>query len=431
MSWTTASVGSVAEVVLGRQRAPEYADGPHMTPYLRAANIKDGRVDLTSVFSMNFTPSEQSVFSLRPGDIFMTEGSGSLLSVGSSAVWRGEIEGPICFQNTLLRLRPRHGIADGRFLSWWARSALASGLFASIATGANIHHLSAERLRSLPLNLPSLGEQRRIAAFLDREIPRIAQLENATLRASVLLIERRRASLYGYVTGASAVERRRSGLTWAQSLPAQWSEGKVNFLARMGSGHTPSRSKPELWINSTVPWITTGEVSQVRDDRRQTIVATREMISHVGMASSSAELHPAGTVVLSRTASAGFSAVMGRAMATSQDFVTWTCGPRLDPYYLLWCLRAMRDDLLGRLAMGSTHKTIYVPDLQTLRIPLPSISEQRDIVAKIGTSNAEVDKLMDLIDRQQDLLAERRQGLITAAVTGQVSVTTARSVRET
>lgn len=113
-------------------------------------------------------------------------------------------------------------------------------------------------------------------------------------------------------------------------------------------------------------------------------------------------------------------------LAMSQDFVTWTCGPKLDPYYLLWCLRAMRDDLLGRLAMGSTHKTIYVPDLQTLRIPLPPIDEQRKIVTEIRASNAEVDKLVDLIDRQQEYLAERRQVLITAVVTGLIDVTTAR-----
>lgn len=196
----------------------------------------------------------------------------------------------------------------------------------------------------------------------------------------------------------------------------------------MGSGHTPSRSNSEWWIACTVPWITTGEVAQIRDDRQETLTETRECLSHVGIANSSAEIHPAGTVVLSRTASAGFSAVMGRPMATSQDFATWTCGARLDPYYLLWCLRAMRSDLLGRLAMGSTHKTIYVPDLQSVRIPLPPVDEQRGIVERIRESNRQVDRLVDKIDRQLELLAERRQALITAAVAGQIDVTIARPV---
>jgi type I restriction enzyme S subunit len=152
---------------------------------------------------------------------------------------------------------------------------------------------------------------------------------------------------------------------------------------------------------------------------------TREKISELGLANSAAELHPRGTVFLCRTASAGYSGVMGLDMATSQDFVTWTCGPRLLPHFLLWCLRAMRTDLLGRLAMGSTHKTIYVPDLQMLRIPLPPTDEQEKIVHAIRGRNARIDTLTDRVRRQQELLRERRQALITAAVTGQFDVSTA------
>jgi type I restriction enzyme S subunit len=116
---------------------------------------------------------------------------------------------------------------------------------------------------------------------------------------------------------------------------------------------------------------------------------------------------------------------MGRDMATSQDFVTWNCGPRLDPYYLLWCLRAMRQDLLGRLATGSTHKTIYFPDLQMLRIPLPSREEQAQIVEGTRRQNARIDQLTDRALVQLELLAERRAALITGAITGKFDVSSA------
>ena len=69
--------------------------------------------------------------------------------------------------------------------------------------------------------------------------------------------------------------------------------------------------------------------------------------------------------------------------------------------------RAMRSDLLGRLAMGSTHKTIYVPDLQMLRIPLPPLAEQHAIVESIRESNSVIDAAVDAIDLQLALLAER------------------------
>ncbi|WP_203233588.1 restriction endonuclease subunit S [Streptomyces niveus] len=375
---------------------------------------------------MNFTPSEQGTFSLRPGDVLVTEGSGSLGSVGASSVWRGELDGIVCFQNTLLRLRPRHGV-DGRYLEWWARSAFGAGVFASIASGANIYHLSADRVRSLPISLPSLEEQKYIADFLDAETKQIDEMVSTQNERKTFLLERRATAIHAAVTGMGHKERRATDLKWASSLPANWQEVRLGLVAQMGSGHTPSRSRSDWWTDCTIPWITTGEVKQVRNDRREDITETRECISELGLANSSAEIHPAGTVVLCRTASAGYSAVMGRDMATSQDFATWTCGPRLDPYYLLWCLRAMRPDLLGRLAMGSTHKTIYVPDLQMLRIPLPSLAEQKEIVDRIRSSNHQVDQLADALDQQTGLLSERRQVLITAAVTGQLDVTTASS----
>ena len=161
---------------------------------------------------------------------------------------------------------------------------------------------------------------------------------------------------------------------------------------------------------------------QIRDDRIEYLSETREMISELGIANSSAELHPAGTVVLSRTASAGFSAIMATDMATSQDYVTWTCGPRLRPRFLLLCLRAMRQDLLGRLAMGSTHQTIYVPDIQSIRIPLPPLEEQDQLVEWVWQRLRRIDAATDAIRRQIDLLKERRQALITAAVTGQLEI---------
>ena len=112
-------------------------------------------------------------------------------------------------------------------------------------------------------------------------------------------------------------------------------------------------------------------------------------------------------------------------MATSQDFVTWTCGPSLEPRYLLLCLRAMRTDLLERLAQGSTHKTIYMPDIESIQIQLPPIDEQRKIVEETWRRLKPLDRSMDRLSRQLGLLQERRQALITAAVTGELDLTEA------
>jgi type I restriction enzyme S subunit len=297
-----------------------------MVPYLRAANVKDGYLDLTDVKEMNFTPTEQKVFSLKPGDVLVTEGSGSLSAVGASAVWDGEIDGVVCFQNTLLRIRPRPG-TDGRYLAWWCRSAFGDGLFASSTTGANIFHLSSERVRELPMARVPIADQNVIADYLDAETQHLNTLIASKSYLRGLLAERRQATTWLGVSGSltypvcSALAP--SGIPWTSELPVGWRAARLNLIARLGSGHTPSRDHPEWRQDCTIPWITTGEVAQVRDDRIEYVDSTRESISELGMANSSAELHPAETVVLSRTASAGFSAIMRSEMATSQDFATW------------------------------------------------------------------------------------------------------------
>ena len=212
-------------------------------------------------------------------------------------------------------------------------------------------------------------------------------------------------------------------MPWADGIPSSWQAAKLTHKARLGSGHTPSRNRPDLWIDCTIPWITTGEVWQIRSDEKEVIEETRECISALGVEESSAIVHPAGTVVLCRTAaSAGYSAIMGLDMATSQDFATWTCGHELHPLFLLYCLRAMRQDLLGRLAMGSTHRTIYMPDIKSITIPLPPYWEQQEIVGSLQRTFQTLDMTRRELNVQTQLLRERRQALITAAVTGQLDI---------
>lgn len=196
--------------------------------------------------------------------------------------------------------------------------------------------------------------------------------------------------------------------TWMGEVPEDWDVARLKYVANLGTGHTPSRQNPEYWLDAerTIPWVTLADVWQLRDGGRTTTIHdTAEKITPVGLANSAAVLHPAGTVILSRTASVGFSAILGVDAATSQDFMTWTCGPRLEPMYLLYVLRAMKQEF-RRLVMGSTHQTIYMPDIERLTIPLPPLDEQRAIVSGI---ESEIPGLDAVIERKTQLVLLGRE----------------------
>jgi type I restriction enzyme, S subunit len=396
--------------------ADEYV--PEGFVFLATPNIKSDQIDFENVnFITEFRYEESPELKLQVGDVLLVKDGNTL---GITNVIR-DLPRPATVNGSIAVIRSQTMVPA--FLRYVLASDFMQGRIAAYRAGMGVPHLFQADIKKFPLPQPPLVQQQAIADYLDAETARIDALIFRYHELVDRLMDQRAAITVAGVSGESlAGPCRATSLSWLTEVPAHWADVRLTVLARLGSGHTPSREHPEWWIDCTIPWITTGEVWQIRDDRIEYLIDTREMISQIGLANSSAELHPAGTVVLSRTASAGFSAIMATDMATSQDYVTWTCGPRLRPRFLLLCLRAMRQDLLGRLAMGSTHQTIYVPDIQSIRIPLPPLEEQDQMVEWVWQRLHRIDAAVDGINRQIDLLAERRQALITNAVTGQLEI---------
>lgn len=283
--------------------------------------------------------------------------------------------------------------------------------------------LNQELIRAARLALPPIDEQRYIANFLDYELAKVDGLTAEQEKLIALLKEKRQAVISHAVTKGldPSVLLKDSGVEWLGEVPAHWHVMPIRLAAKLESGHTPSRSRPEYWEDCYIPWMTLADVWQIRRGKADYIYETKETVSDLGLANSSARLLPKGTVVLSRTASVGFSAIMGVDMATTQDFANWVCGEKLIPEFLLFVFRSMEGEF-RRLMMGSTHNTIYMPDIQAFRFVLPSLEEQEQIIKHCRRLAAEFDELIDEAQHAIDLLKERRSALISAAVTGQIDV---------
>lgn len=280
-----------------------------------------------------------------------------------------------------------------------------------------------ESLGAAPIWLPPVVEQEAIEYFLNAETSKIDALIAKQEQLIATLREDRRAQLVNLVAHGcdETAPMKPSGLGWVSEVPIHWTVLNIRRVATMKTGHTPSRSEPSYWDNTTIPWFTLADVWQLRDGRRTYLGETSDKISELGLANSAAELLPEGTVVLSRTASVGFSGIMPGPMATSQDFWNWVCGPRLLPEYLTLTFRAMQSHF-SALMMGSTHKTIYQADAAAIRIPLPPLNEQEAIVSLTGVKAASIDVLIDKATELITTMREYRSALITDAVTGKIDV---------
>ncbi len=288
--------------------------------------------------------------------------------------------------------------------------------------GAKMPRADWSFVGALRMPFPSRSRQDRIANFLDGQTARIDALIAEKERLIQVLDISTAELLHAWVTkGLGSNPLKSSGREWMGGIPSHWSAPYIRFVARIESGHTPSRQHPEYWVHCSVPWFTLADVWQLRDGRQEVVTDTAEMVSDLGLANSSARLLPAGTVMLSRTASVGFSAIMGTAMATTQDFVNWVCGPKVLPEYLLYVLRSMGAEF-ERLKYGSTHSTIYMPDIAKLTMPLPPLEEQHVIVRDLRVRKAKMDELGELARDEVERLREYRSSLISAAVRGQLDL---------
>jgi len=168
--------------------------------------------------------------------------------------------------------------------------------------------------------------------------------------------------------------------------PPGWLWTPLSEVARLETGHTPSRKHPEYW-DGDVPWI---GIKDATDNHGRVITDTLQHTNDLGIANSSARILPANTVCLSRTASVGYVVVMGKPMATSQDFVNWVCSDALDHRFLKYVLLAERSAFL-RFASGTTHQTIYFPEVKAFHVCLPPLSQQRAIAHILGALDDKIE----------------------------------------
>ena len=318
-------------------------------------------------------------------------------------------------------LRPRSSL-DAAFQSYVVRSEPFVQAVMSHSEGVGYPAIAPSELGCLPIWLPSLPEQRAIAAFLDRETAKIDALVVRKQRLIDLLHEKRSALITRAVTKGldPTVPMKENGILWLGEIPAHWEVRRLKFAAKLDSGHTPSRSVPEYWEDCTIPWVSLNDVGHLEDTLR--VHDTANLISELGLQNSSARMLPEGTVILSRDATVGRAAILGRPMATSQHFVNWTCRPELMPEYLLRAFRGPMQQEFQRLVMGSTLSTIGMPDVNSFRVPLPPVREQEQIVSVVRKECGRIDALIAQIERAIDRLREYRIALISAAVTGKIDV---------
>jgi type I restriction enzyme S subunit len=308
-------------------------------------------------------------------------------------VWIAEFDG--CSSVDQFAFDVNQELADTAFLASFMRSETFLRRAAGSTTTGQLPRISIDEILAVECELPPITQQKEIAADLAFKSSAV-QAANHAARERLVAAETLASAFYREAFG-EAVPFTASPIVPSEPVCVGWSWHRLTDVARLATGHTPSRRCPEYW-DGDIPWI---QLPDIRALDGKIALDTSEHTNEAGIANSAAVLLPKDTVCMSRTASVGFVTMMGKPMATSQDFVNWVCGPDLDAAFLMHLLIRCRS-AIRELGSGAVHHTIYFPTVESFAVCIPPVIEQRRIVELL---TANLHKSFDLASRCREELA--------------------------
>jgi type I restriction enzyme S subunit len=363
-------------------------------------------------------------------------GSGGIFTYASDFLYDGEsillgrkgtidkplhIDGPFWTVDTMYwtKINP---VASGRYTYY---SALTIP-FDYYSTNTALPSMTKRALSSHLVARPPLPEQTKIAAFLDRETAKIDELVAEQRRLMELLKEKRQAVISHAVTKGLNPDApmKPSGIEWLGDVPEHWRVGKCGFYLTILSGFAfPSVGFSDdetdtkllrginvgvsrLKWDETVYWRRSPEDGLDIYEMQEgdlVIGMDRPLISE-GIRVAKVKERDLPCLLLQRVASLK------------------TVG-QLNVDYLLGLLSSeMFVAHFSPDATGVSVPHISPEQIKNFVIPVPTVAEQKGIVAFVHIETAKFNTLTAEARRAIDLLQERRTALISAAVTGQIDV---------
>lgn len=410
--WRVDRLKSVARITLGKMLSPEASNRNTIElAYVRAANLsEDVSVVDADLKRMWFSPGEAKALALRGGDILIAEGG----MIGQpSFVDRVNDGEPICFQNSINRLRSTH---NQRFMFFWMRFLFDSGYHQSTVNTVSIAHLTKEKLGEVYVLVPPAQAQRRIAAWLHLQTSRIDKRIELLGKKRKLLDALKKSAIEettfrGINPGAPVHE---SGIAWLGAVPSHWQTVRLGSLF-----HEAADAGRE-----GLPMLTVSIHSGISDKE----LADDEMERKVSRSEDKTvykRVKPGDLVYNQMRAWQGAFGAAQIEGLVSPAYVVARSRRGIVPKFVEYLLRAPASmEEIRRRSRGITdfRLRLYWDEFKNIRIALPPLDEQQAIADFLDRKLAQIDKQIALIDRLETLLKEQRKALIHEAVTGKIDL---------
>ena len=262
--------------------------------------------------------------------------------------------------------------------------------------------IDLKELKSYPLPLPpTMEEQKAVARALKDADALIESLEQ--------LIAKKRQIKQGAMQALLSGKKRLTGFT------SPWAFRKLQELADIRSGGTPSTSQSLFW-GGDIAWCTPTDITRLKG--RKYLQDSERKITLAGIQNSSAEIIPAKSIVMTSRATIGECAINLCPVTTNQGFKNLVPHEEVDVEFLYYLLLTQKHAFI-RLSGGSTFLEIGKTQLApfVVRVPLDK-NEQSAIASVLADMDDELAIMEDKLIKTRAL----KQGMMQELLTGRIRI---------
>lgn len=244
---------------------------------------------------------------------------------------------------------------------------------------------------------PTETEQRAIAQALSDVDALLATLDKMIAKKRDL----KQATMQQLLTG----ETRLPGFS------GEWEVKRLEELAEIRSGGTPSTGEPSFW-DGDIPWCTPTDITALNGHKY--LRETSRLITPLGLNASSAEMIPAQSVVMTSRATIGECAINAVPLSTNQGFKNFIPFVKTDVDFLYYLLGTQKQGLIA-LCGGSTFLEIGKTQLAAYEVRLPSTKAEQTAIA---TVLSEMDSELSVLESRRDKTRNIKQAMMQELLTG-------------
>lgn len=270
--------------------------------------------------------------------------------------------------------------AQPEFLAYVIQSDGVQELIRLSSRGTTIKGIPRKDLVQIPIPLPPLPEQRRIAHVLSTIQRAIAAQDDLIAAAR----EVKRSLMQRLFTYGPGPEPAPTKETEIGEIPENWEVVRLGDLAQTTSGGTPSRKNLD-YFGGNIPWVKSGELND------SIIRGAEEYITDEGLKNSSAKIFPLGTLLIAMYgATVGKTGILGIQATTNQAICAiFPKDNAFLPEFLMHCLIFRRGDLLKE-RYGGAQPNISQTLIRSFPVCRPPLSEQHQIACMLSAADRKI-----------------------------------------